>query len=202
MVNRDKYISIVSIISAAWFIFIALMIHYIRPDLDVFVQTLSQYALGDYGAVLESGFFSIGLSQLLIAYILYKHNSKLRIVSFSLILSGAGVIIVGIFPAQPVTADLLLRIPHIAGATLQFVFFPIAVLIIGCKFTGVYFRRYTLMTGMLTAIIFFIILFMFVFDTKVELQYFGLIEKVNIFLIAFWLLFMSAKLRNMTELDY
>lgn len=172
------------------------MIHYFRTDLDVFVHALSLYAIGDYGALLESGFYSIGLSQLLIAYILYKQNSELFIVSLSLVMSGAGAIIVGLFPAQPVTADLLVRLPHIAGAILQFIFSPIAVLILGRKLTGVNFKRYTLTTGLLSAVMFLIILFMFLLTSRIEFQYFGLIEKFNIFIIAFWLFFMSVKLKS------
>lgn len=187
-----QLLSTISFLCASWFIITALLIHYSNPDYDVFSQTLSQYALGRHGKYLETGFFSIGISQTIAAYLVYSHGKQYRTVSILFLLSAAGVVLVGIFPAQSESAGLLNRLPHLLGATMQFMFFPGALLLLNKK--GVItkpgssnLQQYTFFTGILTAILFLVILVMFLFGSLIHLQIFGLVEKINIAFICVWL---------------
>ena len=193
--NRNfNLLALISLACAVWFTISTIIIHIIRSDLDFIEVALSTYAIGNSGMILESGFYSIGLSQLLIAGILFVQADVKKTAAFSILLAGLGVIIVGIYPAHIVPVDISIRLPHIAGATMQFLFFPVALLLLNRNMMAGRFRRYTTTTGVFTAVLFFLILLLFIVSQRVEIGFFGLVEKLNIVVINFWLLVMSWKL--------
>ena len=191
--------ALISLACAVWFAISTIIIHIIRSDLDFIEVALSVYAIGNGGMVLESGFYSIGLSQLLIAGILFVQADVKKIAVLSILLAGSGVIIVGIFPTYIEPVDIVIRLPHIAGATMQFLFFPLALLLLNRNMSAGSFRRYTVTTGVFTAIMFFLILLLFIVSQSVEIGFFGLVEKLNIVAINAWLLFMSWKLTRVLD---
>lgn len=167
--------------------------HIIKTDLDFIKHTLSYYALGDKGLVLTIGFYSIGLSQILISFLLVRNVSATRTnyAAVFLALAGVGTLLVATFPKQPDTADLILRLPHIAGAIMQFLFFPAALLSLVKAIKKTTHRNYTLYTGLFTAVMFFVVLSLFILKSKINIPVFGLIEKIDILAITCWLIFIS-----------
>lgn len=193
--NRNfNFPALISLTCAVWFLISTIIIHIIRNDLDFIEVALSTYAIGNGGMILESGFYSIGLSQLLIAGILFAQADVKKAAALSILLAGLGVIVVGVFPTYIEPVDITIRLPHIAGATMQFLFFPVALLLLNRNMSAGSFRRYTMTTGVFTAVMFFLVLLLFIVSQRVEIGFFGLVEKLNIVAINIWLLLMSWKL--------
>jgi len=120
--NQSKLLAYTALIGALWFMISSVYLQYIRVDLDVVKETLSIYAIGEHGYILVSGFYAIGLTQIMIATILFKNNIANRINAIALCLAGIGVLIVGIMPVQTEPVEFFVKLPHIAGAKCNLFF--------------------------------------------------------------------------------
>jgi hypothetical membrane protein len=191
--QKFKSSSLLALALSVYFCISIIIAHVIRSDLDFFKHTLSYYALGDKGLVQTTGFYSIGLSQILISFVLVKNVAvtRAKYAAVFLALAGVGALLVATFPKQPDTADIILRLPHIAGAIMQFLFFPTALLSLVKAIKKSNYRSYTLYTGLFTAVMFFVVLTLFILKHKINIPVFGLIEKIDILAVTCWLIFIS-----------
>jgi len=189
--NKKSLVALLAFICAIFFTLTILFAHIVTNDLNIASDTLSRYALDEHGVILVLGFYAIGLTQLLLAILLFSGSTKLGFDSICLALSGLGVIVVALFPTQLPPATVLERLPHIAGAVMQFLFFPLAALALSSKMSHTPRKTTTRLTGSVTGILFVIILVLFVSPSMKDFKYFGLIEKVDILVINFWLIFIS-----------
>lgn len=201
--GRNTTIAFLSLICAVFFTLTIIFAHVTTDTLNFLSATLSRYALEEYGYILESGFISIGLTQLLLAFLLFNYINvkQLKPVSLFLFFAGIGVIVVAIFPTLPAPASIADRLPHIIGAVLQFFCFPVAVLKLSTKMARGTFKTYTWYTGIVTTVLFIAMLFLFVLPSMKDFAYFGLIEKTNILAINFWLIFMSFIFYKLTHVE-
>lgn len=188
--NHKATIALLSFIFAVFFTLTIIFAHLSTSSLDFLSATLSRYALEQYGYILELGFISIGLTQLLLAYLLFKYSNikQLYPVSLLLFFAGTGAIIVAVFPTLLPPASLIDRLPHIIGAVMQFFFFPLALFRLLKNMDGGILKTYTRLTGLITAVLFLVLLVLFILPSMENFAYFGLIEKVNILAINFWLI--------------
>jgi len=191
VIRRKSQIALLAFICAVFFASTILFAHLATKDLSLLSNTLSRYALDEHGFILVLGFYAIGLTQLLLALLLFNGSKNTGVSSSCLVLSGLGVIVVAIFPAQLPPATIIERLPHIVGAVLQFLFFPLAALTLSSKMAARPRKTTTRLTGNITGILFIIILVLFISPSMKDFGYFGLIEKVDILIINFWLIFIS-----------
>ncbi len=194
MNGQSNSLSIIAFVCALWFTLSSVYLQIIRTDLDVVSDALSLYAIGASGFILETGFYSIGLTQILLASIFVKNKFSRKYSITALFLAGVGVVIVGVIPTHIEPVDFIVKLPHVVGATMQFLFFPIAILLLYEKMHAGGLRYYTILTGVFTGLVFFMILVLFVISSNIDIRFFGLVEKVDIYAINFWLLVMSWKL--------
>lgn len=188
---NSKFASFIFIISL---IFLAdvFLIHFIKSDLEWSMVTLSHYALGDFGYIINVGFYCFATAEIACAALLIL-NSPRSIVYSALFftLAGIGALLVAVFPVQPPTADIATRLPHILGAIMQFMFFPLALFAIDSYLVDSHMKSYTRLTGYVTFIFFVILLSLFIVKSKYQFPYFGLLEKIDIVLITIWLIIFS-----------
>jgi len=107
---------------------------FLRPDLPVYSTTISEWAIGHYGWLMQLAFFISAISYLFL-YATLKHEVKGRTGKIGLTLlfiCFLGTIGVGIFTTNPYPPDL--RIPktliHTCCGTLAMVLYPIAILLL------------------------------------------------------------------------
>jgi len=191
VIRKKSQIALLAFTCAVFFTFTILLAHLTTKDLNLLSDTLSRYALDEHGYILVLGFYAIGLTQLLLALLLFSGSKNTGFGSSCLVLSGLGVIVVALFPTQLPPATIIERLPHITGAVMQFLFFPLAALALSSKMTACPRKTYTRLTGRITGILFIIILVLFVSPTMKDFGYFGFIEKADILIINFWLIFIS-----------
>ena len=194
MRSKSELISVIALIGVVWFVVASVYLQIIRTDLNVIRDALSLYAIGKSGFILETGFYSIGITQILIAYLLLKNKGVNKYSVISLFLAGVGVIAVGVFPTHVEPVDSLVKLPHIVGATMQFVFFPVALLVLLKDLSNSRFRRVTTLSGVITAVLFITIAVLFFVSSTIEINFFGLIEKLEIYVIDIWLICIASKL--------
>lgn len=180
------------------FLITMVSIHFLKSELHWMSNTLSEYAIGDRGYIINIGFYCIATTQIAITALLVldKHFSS-NLSPVFLMLAGVGALLVAIFPVQPPTASLSDRLPHMAGAIIQFLFFPLALLRGKDFFQASSFSAYTRFTARTTFLFFAILLGLFILKSRYEFAYFGLVEKIDIVLITLWLLVYSfVSMRN------
>lgn len=179
-------------ICALIFTFSVVISHVLKTELNWVNDTLSQYALGYNGFIITIGFYCIGFTQVLLASsFMNLHRASTSKGSLLLFVAGLGIFIVALFPTQPASAEMIGRLPHIVGAGVHFLLFPLAVLVLTPSLHKGLLRRYSFITGYVSLLFFIILLVLFLIKPWFEIPFFGLLEKINVLIINTWLLVFS-----------
>jgi uncharacterized membrane protein YozB (DUF420 family) len=118
-------IAIVAIVGIAYFATIIIALHFLRPDLNPLSQPTSEYAVGPYGFLMTSAFFSVSLGSLALVAGLYQgvsQQARSRIGLVLLGIWGVGVLIAMLFPIDPEGA------PQTISGTIHGINGPLAFL--------------------------------------------------------------------------
>jgi len=127
------------------------------------------------------GFFLIGINQIILSWLLIKDNNLLA--SVCLFLSGIGVCLVGLTTHEYSNGKFSKK--HYLGAGMQFLFFSLGALVYSLSESS---WNLSLPISIIT-IIFVPILFYYHKKYKYhKTSYFGLLQKLNVFLINIWLI--------------
>ncbi len=155
-------------------------------------STLSWYAIGDSGYIINLGFYCFAVAEIACAA-LFVLNTRLSIISGPLFfwLAGIGALLVAIFPVQSPTAEVVSRLPHVLGAIMQFMFFPLALIGIKDCIQDGRLKRYTRLTANVTAVLFVILLSLLFLRPVFEIAFYGLMQKTNILFITSWMVVFS-----------
>jgi hypothetical protein len=94
----------VAISAIAYFTFVIVALHFLRPDLGPLSTPTSEYAVGQYGFLMTSAFFSMSLASFALVIGLYQgvsQRAQSRIGPALLGVWAVGVLIAMIFPIDP-----------------------------------------------------------------------------------------------------
>lgn len=184
----------------SYFIFIAsliflidvFLIHLIKYELDWVSTTLSWYAVGDKGYILAAGFCLFASAEISCSVLLVL-KARLPILYGPLFFSvaGIGALLATVFPVQSPTVDLVSRLPHIMGAIMQFMFFPLALITINNYIQEGRVKRYTRLTATVTSVFFMVLLLLLFLRPIYEFAYYGLLQKIDILFISLWMVVFS-----------
>jgi hypothetical protein len=179
-------------ISSIIFLIDIFLIHLIRSDLDWVSTTLSWYAVGDNGYILAAGFCLFAGAEITCSVLLVL-NARLPVFYGQLFFSAAGIgaLLATVFPVQSPTVDLVLRLPHIMGAIMQFMFFPLALIGIYKYIQDGHIKRYTRLTATVTSVFFIILLTLLFLRPIYEIAFYGLLQKIDILFITLWMIMFS-----------
>jgi bacteriorhodopsin len=115
----------VALVGVAYFVGIIVVLHLLRPDLSPISQPTSEYAVGRYGFLMTSAFFSMSLASFALTVGLYQGvppQARSRIGLGLLGLWGVGVLIAMSFPIDPEGA------PQTLSGTIHRINGPLAFL--------------------------------------------------------------------------
>ncbi|HEX8918007.1 MAG TPA: DUF998 domain-containing protein [Chloroflexota bacterium] len=82
------------------FIVLVVLLHFLRPDLDPGIRTVSEYAIGRYGLLMTTAFFLLGLGSVALAALMAwvpEARSFGRLLPWLMILFALAVMVCGIF---------------------------------------------------------------------------------------------------------
>jgi len=179
-------------ISSLFFLIDVFLIHLIKFELDWVSTTLSWYAVGDHGYILAVGFCLFAGAEIACSVLLVL-KARLPVLYIPLFFSvaGMGALLATVFPVQSPTVDLVSRLPHITGAIMQFMFFPLALIGIYKYMQGSRMKRYTRLTAAVTSVFFVVLLILLFLRPIYEFTYYGLLQKIDILLITLWMVIFS-----------
>jgi hypothetical protein len=186
-------LSIFGFINAVYFLISAIIIHFIRSDLNFLLYPLSRYAIGDKSIILVIGFYGVGITEIITSLNLFKTGIyHFKISGTLLFLAGLGLITLAIFPMDIGDQKTACHLIHTIGALIQFICFPLSAFIFGLRVKTKWIQKYSVITGILSFSLFIMMCVLLLFRDKIPV--YGLVQKINILIINTWLIFMSYRM--------
>ena len=182
-----------SFIGAVIFAMSSLTVHLLRSDLKTTKDVLSKYAVGSSGWLLTIGLYSMGFSQILMSFALMNvYGISLGFQTLGL--AGIGIVLVAVFKIEFSKKKSIRGLLHNLGAGIQFLFFPISLLLLAETFENSTLLAFSNTIGSTTLLLCLIIAYIYFGRLTDNLEYFGGIQKLNVLLITIWMVLTSATL--------
>lgn len=180
------------IYSTVLFIIEIILIHFIYKSKDLLATPLSEYGTGKYGLIICSGLVLIGINYLLLSFsllIISNRSISLKIGSSLLLLVGISTLILAVFQTDVGTVYSLRGKVHLTAAYAHFIILPYAAICISLgllKDENKYYKLITLLFGIICIIT----------GTALSLKdylkigpIFGIVQKLLIIIILFWIIY-------------
>jgi hypothetical membrane protein len=162
---------------AAYFVIVLIVLHILQPEFDPRFRFMSEYALGDYGWLMTTTFFALGLAPLAAAIGLRAVNQPSRSTSIGLgllVVAAMFIWLAGVFRDS---------IPHLLAGVVAFPSMVMAVLLLSWTFRRAAGWQTIYLVTLLIALVMLAMLFLMVGDLGMP----GLQQRVFIFLFLVWL---------------
>jgi hypothetical protein len=162
---------------AAYYVIVLIILHILEPEFDPRFRFMSEYALGDYGWLMTTTFFALGLAPLAAAIGLRAVNQfsrRTRIGLGLLVVAAMFIWLAGIFRDS---------IPHLLAGVVAFPSMVMAVLLLSWTFRRAVGWQAIYGVGLFIALVMLAMLFLMVADLGMP----GLQQRVFIFLFLLWL---------------
>ena len=167
----------VVLVCAAYFVLVLAILHILEPEFDPRFRFMSEYALGDYGWLMTTAFFALGLAPVVAAVGLrdvHQSSRSARIGLGLLVVAGVFIWLAGLFKDS---------LPHLLASVVVFPSIVMAVLLLSWAFRqaagwhNIYRVMLLIAIGMLAAFL----------SMTAEVGMPGLQQRVFIFLFLLWL---------------
>jgi len=162
---------------AAYFVIVLIVLHILEPEFDPRFRFMSEYALGDYGWLMTTTFFALGLVPFLTAIGLqnvYESSRSIRIGLGLLVVAAMFIWLAGIFRDS---------IPHLLAGVVAFPSMVMAVLLLSWTFRRATGWQTIYWLAVFVGLAMLAMLFLMVADLGMP----GLQQRVFIFLFLLWL---------------
>ena len=168
---------------AAYFVIVLIVLHILEPEFDPRFRFMSEYALGDYGWLMTTTFFALGLAPFLTAVGLqnvYESSRSIRIGLGLLVVAAIFIWLAGIFRDS---------IPHLLAGVVAFPSMVMAVLLLSWTFRRAAGWQTIYWLAVFVGLAMLAMLFLMVADLGMP----GLQQRVFIFLFLLWLSIVAYK---------
>ena len=168
---------------AAYFVIVLIVLHILEPEFDPRFRFMSEYALGDYGWLMTTTFFALGLAPFLTAIGLqnvYESSRSIRIGLGLLVVAAIFMWLAGIFRDS---------IPHLLAGVVAFPSMVMAVLLLSWTFRRAAGWQTIYWLAVFVGLAMLAMLFLMVADLGMP----GLQQRVFIFLFLLWLSIVAYK---------
>ena len=173
---------------AAYFVIVLIVLHILEPEFDPRFRFMSEYALGDYGWLMTTTFFALGLVPFLTAIGLqnvYESSRSIRIGLGLLVVAAIFIWLAGIFRDS---------IPHLLAGVVAFPSMVMAVLLLSWTFRRAAGWQTIYWLAVFVGLAMLAMLFLMVADLGMP----GLQQRVFIFLFLLWLSIVVHKSARLT----
>jgi hypothetical membrane protein len=174
---------------AAYYVIVLLALHILQPDFDPRFRFMSEYALGDYGWLMTTTFFALGLAPFVAAIGLrgvHQSSRSTRIGLGLLVVAATFIWLAGIFKDS---------IPHLLAGVVAFPSMVMGVLLLSWTFRRAAGWQIIHRIGLFIGLAMLAMLFLMVADAGMP----GLEQRVFIFLFLLWLCVVVRRLVHVTE---
>jgi hypothetical membrane protein len=162
---------------AAYYVIVLIVLHILEPEFDPRFRFMSEYALGDYGWLMTTTFFALGLAPLAAAIGLRTVNQLSRSTRIGLgllVVAAMFIWLAGVFRDS---------IPHLLAGVVAFPSMVMAVLVLSWTFRRAAGWQTMYRVTLLIALVMLAMLFLMVGDLGMP----GLQQRIFIFLFLLWL---------------
>jgi hypothetical membrane protein len=162
---------------AAYFVIVLIVLHILQPEFDPRFRFMSEYALGDYGWLMTTTFFVLGLAPFVAAIGLRAEHQSSRSTHIGLgllVVAATFIWLAGIFRDS---------IPHLLAGVVAFPSMVMAVLLLSWTFRRAAGWQTIHRVGFFIGLAMLAMLFLMVADVGMP----GLQQRVFIFLFLLWL---------------
>jgi Protein of unknown function (DUF998) len=197
--------SIITVIGISYVVMATVIMHVLRPDLDLLSRPLSEYAVGRYGALFTSALLVWGIAALIFAAGLHRgvmrsgwlSSGLLLLVVFAVGLIGAGLFPMDVpFPPEHFSLESFTRggLIHVLSATVASACFPFAALFLSKSFQkdarwrSIHRRASMLALGSLAASA-----SLFIISSR-YIEFFGLVQRLLAAFAWSWILLTAIRL--------
>ncbi|MBI4286726.1 MAG: DUF998 domain-containing protein [Chloroflexi bacterium] len=186
--------TIAGVIAPVLLLLTAFLLEPFQPRFDPIRRTISTLVWGTYGWLVTLSFILFGLLFVVFTLTLYlaMDRGKARTVAFvCLLLIGVGFLVLGILPTQPpgTPATTTAVIHRVASLVMSFIF-PVVCCLLAASFRASMawrrFATYTLVTGVLTAVLSIIAILVFTRVIPPERFWHGLHERTLLIIGLAW----------------
>ena len=201
-VKQGPWPALIAIGGIMYFVVAVVALHALRPELNPIRHAVSNYAIGPFGFLMTSAFFTLALSEFALALGLARSltTSRGALVSVLLLnLAGAGMVVTGIFPGDvkslhpPATTTAVI---HWTGASISFLSLMIATFLLSsCYKSHV---RWQSFHHLAFALAVTNVLALGMFGILTIVGWVGVGERIYIATSVLWLLLASVRLRSIT----
>jgi len=196
-----KTIAMLAVAGAGYFAVIILTLHFLRPDLDPIRQPTSQYAVGPYGFLMTSAFFSMSIASFALAMGLYQGVSLTARswIGLGLLgLWGVGVLIAMIFPIDPEgNPPTVAGTIHQTSGPLAFLCVTVGTILLSGHFkqdeNWYPLHRLALLLSMVISAAFILTFLSF----AAQLGFTGLMQRIHLATLVTWMLLTAARIRTL-----
>src|SRR5215211_356099 len=193
-------IATVAIVGVAYFVVIIVVLHFLRPDLNPIRRPTSEYAVGQYGFLMSSAFFSISLASFALVIGLHQGISQRARSQVGLGLLGVwgvGVLIAMSFPIDPEGAPQTISgTIHRINGPLAFLSLTAGTILVSRRFKQDGLWRPIHRTAVILSLVMLAAFIATILNIATASGFAGLSQRI--FLVAFvtWFLLTAARLRS------
>jgi hypothetical membrane protein len=198
--KQGAWLALGAIVGSLYFVVAVVALHVIRPDLNPIGHAVSNYAIGPFGFLMISAFFTLALSEFALALGLARSLTSSKSAGTSVLLlslAGVGLVVTGIFPGDvkslhpPGTATAII---HWTGAGTSFLSLMIATFLLASYYkTDARWQSFhrPALTMAVT-----IVLALVAFGLLTTIGWVGIGERIYIAASVLWLVATSVRLRS------
>lgn len=201
--EKLKIIATVAIVGVAYFTTIIVIMHFLRPDLNPISQPTSQYAVGLYGFLMSSAFFSMSIAAFALVIRLYQGisqpvRSRLGLTLWAL--WGLGVLIAMLFPMDPdgAPATLAGTIHNVSGP-LAFLSVTAGTIMLTQRFKQEENWRPIYRAALFLSLIMLAAFLLTFFSFVTQAGFTGLTQRIFLAALVTWVLLTAARLRSIAS---
>lgn len=199
MFKEINKISLFAFFGAVYYFLSIFFVQFLRTDRSFIRDSLSSYAVGNMGFILEIGIILISLTEIIISLNLFKIGLKLN--GLLLFLCGFGCLIIAAFPSAPIHPNSLNDRLHVFGCIPHFLFFPLVIFLLKKRLSQNNFKSFFTFIFLTVFILEIVVTVFFFGDSKIGFNYFGVIEKILCIFNTSWLLLVSYKMIKPSEFE-
>jgi hypothetical protein len=189
----------VVIAGASIFVVTSVVAQVVERDHDLIHSSLSSYAVSPFGYIMEIGFFALAVTHAVLLVALARRTlGRAVVVRAGLVglgIEALAVLIVALFPANGLGMVNGISI-HGTAATIAFIVFPPAAIILSLAFQRDHTLRSVATAGLLIALVNTLALVVFGAAVFAQLDWMYLAEKGDALVTAIWLIVVGNAVRR------
>jgi hypothetical protein len=190
-------LAMLAMVFTSEFIILTILLHLLNPEADALRFPLSIYRYALQGNLLITGLIMISMAEWILGILfIFTKNVLDKWLAVCMGIMGLSALLTGIFRMDIPPVHSVPGIIHIYAAIVQFVLFPVSMLLYSKGSFKPRTRNLVFGSGIFIVIMLLFMAYVVFTENPFLLKYYGLIQKLYIFLITLWLMVLASRFLN------